>query len=188
MRFAAAVAGLTMLAGSAMAQTSLEVTPVEPPADVKPGVKVAYWYHEFEHVDQFEKYQQSKKGWTPKPLPALDQCDANGKLYEAGVVENYAIRGEGFIRFPAAGQWTVVAKSNDGIRLHLAGKMALQDPKIHGDRMTKPATVTVSAPGAVPFDFNYFQKKGSACLQLYWQAPGEAQPTLIPAAAFSHKP
>jgi hypothetical protein len=183
----AGMAALTLVSGAA-AET-LQVTPASIAAEaLKPGIRVSYWYAPFEHVDQFEKLIGEKPGWTPKPIAALDGCDGNGKLYEAGVIENYGIRGEGFLRFPAAGEYQLVAKSNDGIRLKLDGKLALEDPKVHGDRMSKPAVVKVAAPGLVPFDFNFFQKKGGACLQLYWQGPGEDKLALVPASAFLHQP
>lgn len=174
---------------AAAAADPLEVAPATVSAEaLKPGIRASYWYAAFEHVDQFEKLIKEKPGWTPQPIAALDDCGGNGKLYEAGVIENYGIRGEGFIKFPAAGEYQLVAKSNDGIRLKLDGKLALEDPKVHADRMSKPAVVKVSAPGLVPFDFNYFQKKGGACLQLYWQGPGEDKLSLVPPTAFLHQP
>lgn len=184
---AAAIAVLGFAA--AAAADTLEIAPASVAAEaLKPGIRVSYWYAPFEHVDQFEKLIAEKPGWTPKPVAALDDCGGNGNLYEAGVIENYGIRGEGFLRFAAAGEYQIVAKSNDGIRLKLDGKLALEDPKVHGDRMSKPAIVKLSAPGLVPFDFSYFQKKGGACLQLYWQGPGEEKLSLVPAAAFLHQP
>lgn len=183
----AALAGLALCSGAA-AET-LEVAPAATSTEaLKPGIRVSYWYAAFEHVDQFEKLIAEKPGWTPKPIAALDDCGGSGKLYEAGVIENFGIRGEGFLRFAAAGEYQIVAKSNDGIRLKLDGKLALEDPKVHGDRMSKPAVVKVSAPGLVPFDFNYFQKKGGACLQLYWQGPGQDKLSLVPPEAFLHQP
>lgn len=176
------------LAASVAVANPIEITPANVAAEsLKPGIKSTYWYAPFEHVDQFEKAMKEKQGWTPNPLAALDDCGGNGKLYEAGVIENYGIRGEGFIRFAAAGEYQLVAKSNDGIRLKLDGKLAIEDPAVHGDRMSKPAVVKVAAPGLVPFDFNYFQKKGGACLQLYWQGPGEDKLSLVPPAAFLHQ-
>ena len=177
------------LAATAAAANPIDVAPASTAAEgLKPGIRTSYWYASFEHVDQFEKAMKDKQGWTPKPLVALDGCDGNGKLYEAGVIENYGIRGEGFLRFAAAGEYQLVAKSNDGIRLKVDGKLAIEDPAVHGDRMSKPAVVKVAAPGLVPFDFNYFQKKGGACLQLYWQGPGEDKLSLVPPAAFLHQP
>ncbi|WP_162914665.1 PA14 domain-containing protein [Desertibaculum subflavum] len=186
----AILATLTGLAfASGVAAAPMEVAPATVSAEaLKPGIRVSYWYAAFEHVDQFEKLIAEKPGWTPKPLAALDDCGGNGKLYEAGVIENYGIRGEGFLRFGKAGEYQIVAKSNDGIRLKLDGRLALEDPKVHGDRMSKPAVVKVSAPGLVPFDFNYFQKKGGACLQLYWQEPGQDKLSLVPPEAFLHQP
>jgi len=184
------LAGIAVLAFAVgAAADTLEITPATVAADaLKPGIRATYWYAAFEHVDQFEKLIKEKQGWTPKPIAALDDCGGNGKMYEAGVVENYGIRGEGFLRFAAAGEYQLVAKSNDGIRLNLDGKLAIEDPKVHADRMSKPAVVKVAAPGLVPFDFNYFQKKGGACLQLYWQGPGEDKLSLVPPAAFLHQP
>lgn len=186
----AIVTGFALLAFAAgAAANTLEVAPAAVSAEtLKPGIRASYWYAPFEHVDQFEKAMKEKQGWTPKPIAALDDCAGSGKLYDAGVIENYGIRGEGFLRFAAAGEYQLVMKANDGIRLNVAGKLALEDPKVHGDRMSKPAVVKVSAPGLVPFDFNYFQKKGGACLQLYWQGPGEDKLSLVPPEAFLHQP
>lgn len=189
-----AAGGLALLAftGTALAQGKT-VEPITVAtasvADDKlvPGIRASYWYAEFEHVDAFVKATGKKQGWTPTPIAALDKCDANGKLYEAGVIENYGIKGVGFIRFPKEGEWKVAAKSNDGIRLFLDGKLAIEDPAIHGDRMSKPITVTVPAAGLVPVEFFYFQKKGSACLQLHWQGPGETAMSIVPGAALANQ-
>jgi len=189
-----AAGSLTLLAltGTALAQGT-----TVPPFAVKianvaddaviPGVKVAYWYAEFDHVDKFAKLTTTKQGWSPKPIAAVNGCDANGKLFDAGVIENYGIKGSGFLRFPKEGEWKIAVKSNDGVRLWLDGTVAVNDPEVHGSRMSKPAVVTVPAAGAVPFEFLYFQKKGLACLEMHWQGPGDAALTAIPASAYVHQ-
>ncbi len=189
-----AAGGLALLAltDTALAQGKsiepISVTTASVAEDkLTPGIRASYWYAEFEHVDAFVKVAEKKQGWTPAPIAALDKCDANGKLYEAGVIENYAIKGTGFVRFPKEGEWKVAMKSNDGIRVFLDGKLAIEDPAVHGDRMSKPISVTVPAAGLVPMEFFYFQKKGSACLQLHWQGPGEAAMSIVPGTALLHQ-
>lgn len=183
----ATLAGLAF-AFAAAAQT-LEVTPATVPAEaLKPGIRATYWYAVFRHVDEFEDVIRKKQGWTPAPIAALDSCDGNGKLYEAGVIENYGIRGEGFLNFPAAGEYQLAIHSNDGIRFKLAGKVVIEDPDVHSERMSLPAAIKVAKPGPVPFDFVYFQKKGGACLELFWQGPGESKFSVVPASVYLHQP
>jgi hypothetical protein len=65
--------------------------------------------------------------------------------------------------------------------------MLWEDPEIHADRMSPPLEIVIGQPGWYDFKVDYFQKKGTSALQLFWTPPdGEEQ--IVPAAAFAHLP
>jgi hypothetical protein len=64
--------------------------------------------------------------------------------------------------------------------------VVLEDPDVHADRYSEPATVTVPAAGWYKLAITYFQKKYSSALQLSWKPPGGGDFALIPAEAYAH--
>lgn len=64
----------------------------------------------------------------------------------------------------------------------------LEDPDVHGDRYSKIAKVTVERPGWYALYVLYFERKGTATLELYWKQPGDEAGAMafVPAEAFAH--
>ena len=91
------------------------------------------------------------------------------------------------MRFPRAGEYVLAFRSNDGVRLHLAGEFIVEDPDVHKDRYSDYVAVKVVKGGWVPLAITYFQRKGTATLEFYWQPPGTDEMVLVPAAAYGHK-
>lgn len=55
-----------------------------------------------------------------------------------------------------------------------------------GDRFTGEASVEIDKPGWHSFFLQYFQRKGTSMLELYWRLPGQADYSIVPAGAFGH--
>ena len=53
-------------------------------------------------------------------------------------------------------------------------RLLLEDPDVHGDRMTNWADVVVAEPGWYRLHVLYFERKGTSTLQLFWKEPGAA--------------
>jgi hypothetical protein len=64
----------------------------------------------------------------------------------------------------------------------------LDDPTAHPDRMTPTVAVKVPADGWYPLTVQYFQRRGGATLELFWQPPGAAGLSIVPPEALAHVP
>ena len=78
------------------------------------------------------------------------------------------------------------ALSNDGIFLYLDDQLVLSDPKHHSDRLSNLAFVTIDTPGWYPVTIEYFQRKGTAALKLFWKTPAGEEQVPLPAEAYAH--
>jgi hypothetical protein len=94
----------------------------------------------------------------------------------------------GVIRLDKPGTYGFQANSNDGVRLAIGGQRLIDDASWHGDRLSQEAWLTISEPGWYALQILYFQRRGTATLQLYWQPPGTGTFAIVPAAALAHRP
>ena len=92
----------------------------------------------------------------------------------------------GALKFTKSGDYRLKANSNDGIRIFLNDKIILDDPDVHGDRFTTQTQITIGKPGWYAVLVRYFQRKGTATLELYWQEPEAEKFVPVPAAAYGH--
>jgi hypothetical protein len=94
------------------------------------------------------------------------------------------------IKFPEPGRYDLMANSNDGIRIFVGDKRVINDPTWHGlgDELTPEARITISQPGWYRFRLKFFQRKGTATLQMFWKKPGDKEFSFIPAEAYGHVP
>jgi hypothetical protein len=135
--------------------------------------------------------ERDLKSWRRgKPILYIDHQFGTGEVFDSGLTRKVGVRMTGFIHLKTPGQWEFKAYSNDGIRVNVNGETVVNDPLLHygGDRFSTPRTVTVHQAGWYPLLIKYFQKKGTAALSLYWQPPGEADFSVIPAEAYAHLP
>ena len=92
----------------------------------------------------------------------------------------------GFIKLDRPGLYEFQAESNDGIRLFIGKQLILEDPDVHGARLSPIGGVQAKAAGWYPLLIRYFQRKGSAALKLTWKRPGDAGFSVVPAGAYGH--
>jgi mono/diheme cytochrome c family protein len=127
---------------------------------------------------QFRFYRDS---W--ETLPDFDQLKAEdtgpvpGNLLDIGIApslrpHSFGYVFSGFLKVPAAGDYTFTLDSDDGSRLILGGRTILEYDGIHGVGSPKTATVNLEA-GRVPIRVDYFQgPTGDKGLVLGWAGPG----------------
>ena len=127
---------------------------------------------------QFRFYRDS---W--ETLPDFDQLKAEdtgavpGNLLDIGIAPSlrpasFGYVFTGFLKVPAAGEYTFTLDSDDGSRLTLGDRTILEYDGIHGVGSPRTATVTLEA-GRVPLRIDYFQSPhGDKGLVLAWSAPG----------------
>lgn len=158
-------------------------------AKMSPGLAVIYFFKKLRHIDEMPPEDEiAKEGRPGKPILFLDHRFDKGVIFDSGKKQAVGVRMSGFIRFAQAGRYDLQANSNDGIRIFVAGRMIVDDPKVHADRMTVPGIVIIDKPGWYPVLIQYFQRKGTATLQLFWRVPGSDKYRILPAAAYAHLP
>jgi hypothetical protein len=167
---------------------------------IRPGLKV--WYFDdfqFTHIDQMPKGDPPFSfGFAGKPVPILDKkYKIKENFLDSGMHRLFGAQFDGMIKFPKPGEYVLVATANDGIRIWVGKKVVINDPFWHatGDEYTPEAHITISArkaniaissPGWYRFRIKYFQKKGTATLQMFWKKPGDTEFSFIPAEAYAH--
>jgi hypothetical protein len=183
---AATLGCLTMAATTAMAKTINGVSPATPQPDSKslaPGIAVEYAVRYVRWVDELKTTSGWKKG---KPLAQIDYNTGNGTVLTSDRTEGVCARLTGFIKLDKTGDYQFAIQSNDGVRMKLDGKVIISDPGVHYDQFSPNVTVPISTPGWYALDMEYFQRRGTATLELYWQPPGMDSFEFVPASAFSH--
>lgn len=163
----------------------------EPPPrskDLQAGL-VPVFYHDFfyrhlRHIPrEDDPFQHGRRG---SPIAMLNHQFGREEIFDSGASRGVAVRMTGLIRLARPGLYGFQALANDGIRITLAGRLMLEDPSQHGDRLTPEARVAVTEPGWFPLQIEYFQRKGTAAIALYWRPPGASALTAVPAEALAH--
>jgi len=160
-------------------------------ASIKPGLAVFYIEGFYRHINEMPTGERAfKEGKPGSPIPYLNHRFGNGPVYDSGLGRGVGVQMNGFIRFPSPGRYLLKAKSNDGIRIFVDEKMIIDDPLVHlaGDRFSREAPVEIGAAGWCSFFLQFFQRKGTSMLELYWQPPGQTGFSIVPAEAFGHIP
>jgi len=165
-----------------------EIKSVETPADatLQAGLDAGFYYADFKTIPNMASYVARAKPTSRKVLVQLNDNSPDGQIFESGAKELYGFRAIGWLKFPSAGDWKLAVISNDGVRITIGGQTIIEDPAIHPDRDSGDSLVKVAAPGYVPIEVLYFQRKGTAALELYWTPPGGAR-TLVPKDAYWSK-
>ena len=157
---------------------------------LKPGLAVLYFKHPFvRSLDALPQGEAARaRGWTGPPIADLNHQFGRGDVFDSGTNRGIALELNGYIRLEAPGTYYFQANSNDGIRLYLGSQRLLNDPEWHSDRITPEAPFTADQPGWYSLRLRYFQRKGTASLQLYWKPPGKNHFSIVPAKALAHRP
>jgi PA14 domain-containing protein len=166
--------------------------PVEPQpaaAALQPGLQMLYFSGDFKHVENMPTTPaELAKGQRGGPVANLAASTDGGPMW--GIASSYEFFGAHFtgLIMLEAGEYSFLAKSNDGVRVHLDRMRVVDDPDIHVDRLSKPVKVAISKAGWYPITVQYFQRRGTARLEVMWQPPGATAPAIIPASALAHVP
>lgn len=155
---------------------------------IQPGLKVTYFLEYFKRDVTYlqEMISGEFKSQQGKPIDRLDHQFGRGEVFDSGTNRGVAVRMRGYLNFAEPGTYSMQALSNDGIVLHIDDKLALNDPRQHSDRMSNIAHITIDRAGWFPLSIDYFQRKGTAALRLFWKTPGQADFTIVPGSAYGH--
>jgi hypothetical protein len=93
----------------------------------------------------------------------------------------------GYLQFETPGEYRFQVTNNDGVMIQLGGALVHDDPKVGADRTSEPIPVEISAPGWYALEIWYFEKKGTATLDVLWSPPGGSTFETITAEVLGHE-
>ena len=180
-------------------ETRLQIPPLEiaglSPAhpqpstgSLTPGLAVEFFFsYFFRHLDPLTKNKIAvKKGRPGKPIPYLNHQFLKSNVFDSGTNRGVAMRISGLLRFTEYGHYTFRALSNDGLRVYISDRLIIDDPAQHSDQYAIQAVVDITESGWYPLKVEYFQRKGTAAIKLFWRRPGKDNFEPLPAEAFAH--
>lgn len=145
--------------------------------DISSGLQFALYEGSWDRLPDFSKL-------TPKEVG-----EAGG--FDVGVTkltENFALRFDGHINIPKAGNYLFLIGSDDGSRLFIDGKLVIDNDGIHPFQQKRKQMQITAGLHAVAVE--YFEQGGQETLQVEYQAEGQPQQKLdtLIAAPPSKKP
>jgi len=163
------------------------LSPQPTAAQMDPGLSVQFWKSPFNDVSEVERYTQRYAGIPGKAVTMLDFDWGNGVVLDSALANDVGVEFLGAIRLDKPGRYGFTALSNDGVRVMVGGVTVTEDGEPHPDRWSRPGHIEVAAAGWYPLRVLYYEKRGTAVLRLYWQQPGDAQMSVVPAAVLARK-
>lgn len=183
---AAALAAMVTLGAATAAAQTIEGTPADPqPTEnqLEPGLAVSYVEEYFNDISELLAYE----GTPGEPIANLDATPGRGEpVLTSGKSMGVGAFIRGFVKLDKPGTWTFRVHSNDGVQVSIGGQQVHVDPYKHSDTMSPPILFAVEEPGWYEIAVDYFQRKGTATLQLLWTPPDGNEETIVPPEAFAH--
>jgi hypothetical protein len=180
-------AGLMVFSGCAGGTLETD-TRLNPGADIKPGLFILFFDdYDFRKVNYIPRGDRAlRNGYPGEPLKNVDFGFRRGQeVLDSGQVTKIAMNIFGYILLEETGEYEFQAESNDGLSVFIGGARVLYDPDVHAARMST-GSLTVKRPGWYPFEIQFFQRKNTTRLGLYWRPPGADEMEIIPPEAFGH--
>jgi len=128
------------------------------------------------------------KTWLGEPIPQLDNDFGSGEVFGSGSSRTIGIRMRGMLYFPTSGTYTFQALSNDGVIVSIGDTVVVSDPIQHSDQMSGETAIEIAEAGIYPVQVEYFQRKGTAALRLFWKTPDNDTMMIVPTSSFGHLP
>lgn len=178
------VVGLIQPNASAIASDAHTVLqPIEMPSEkLLPGLDVRIVEKFFRNINEMPEETAFSKA---RPIRKLAyRYEGGTAMFDTDRSLAIGMRIRGLLSIEEPGTYEFQARSNDGIRVQIADKIIIEDPDVHSDRFSSIARCNISKAGYLPLHILYFQRKGSACLELYWKPPKAAAFEIIPESAF----
>ncbi len=138
---------------------------------LKSGLAVKYAYGSVESLEAAEGWRGEAR--LGKPLEGFVYGDTNGVDYALTSGSNIEVIAfiEGYLHFKA-GVHELEFQSNDGLRVTMAGTEIYTHDGKHACKTLGAIQVKAPKTGWYAMRALYFQKKGTACLDLSMRAPG----------------
>ncbi len=155
---------------------------------LQPGLKIIYFYPFVgRHIDELPTGETAARiGRKGEPIAILNHKFGNQAVFDSRQNRFIGMQISGLIRFGEVGSYAFQAQSNDGIRVRVGDLTVVDDPGVHIDKFSDQVAVEIRTPGWYPLQIQYFQRKKTATIELYWKEPGKSDFAVIPAEAFAH--
>jgi len=161
--------------------------PATAPAALAPGLAVRYFDGYYRHIDELPaSHAAMELGRPGPPILSLNHQFGFLPVFDSGRGHGVGMLLTGYLLLENTGTYLFSALSNDGVRIFLGDVQVADDPAVHRDKFSDPVSVSVAEPGWYPLKIQYFQRKGSAALKLYWRPPTATDFVIVPAAAYGH--
>ena len=179
---------LSLLGGCSGSQKSFDGESIK--ESMVAGLRVLYFNGMYRHVREIPDGDRAmlEKGRPGSPILLIDNQFGEDEVFNSGRNRGVGVQMKGYLLFDQMGRYEFQALSNDGIEVIIDGNSILIDPKVHSDRLSSVATLTVQETGWHPVMVKYFQRKGTAALKLFWKTPGSDELEVVPARAYGHLP
>ncbi len=89
--------------------------------------------------------------------------------------EQYSVRWTGTVEAPVSGAFTFFTRSDDGVRLWVNKQLLINHWTDHGAALDQSVPVQLTAGQKYDIQLEYYEKYGSATMQLYWSYPNQTQ-------------
>lgn len=154
------------------------------------GLSAVYYLKFFErNLDEIPTSKVSRfKRVKGKPVLDLNHQFGTEPVFDSGTNRGVAMRMIGYLYIEKNGDYQFQALSNDGVRVMLAGKTIVSDTEQHSDRLSNIGYTAIDQRGYYPVVIEYFQRKGTAALKLFWKTPGADKFVPIPQNVYVHLP
>ena len=156
-------------------------------SSLEPGLLVYYRYGFYRHLNQMAKDEvMVSEGIQGQPVAYLNHQFNKVEIFDSQKQTGVGVFLSGYLKIETSGTYRFQAMSNDGIQVNVNQERVVFDPPVHSDRLSDIGEVTFTDPRWYPITVKYYQRKGSARLELYWQPPGTKGFEIIPAYAYGH--
>ena len=155
-------------------------------SSLEPGLLVYFRYGFYRHINQMASDDvMVSEGIPGTPVLSLNHR-FTGEIFDSGKERGVGVLLSGYLKMEKPGKYSFQAMSNDGIQVNVNQEMVVFDPPVHSDRISETGEVTITNPRWYPISVKYYQRKGSARLELFWQPPGAKGFEIVPADAYGH--
>ena len=153
---------------------------------VEPGLPVYFRYSFYRHIDRMPTDDSMMTEGKPGQPVAFLNHQFKESVFDSNSEKGVGVFLKGYLKMDVPGTYQFKAMSNDGIRVIVNGEIVVLDTTVHSDRFSEIGQVTIARPGWYPLTVKYFQRKGTARLELYWLPPGGRDFEIVPATAYGH--
>ena len=99
--------------------------------------------------------------------------------------DNFSARWTGTVTLPSSGKYTFRTISDDGVRLWVDNVQRINNWADHSPTVDTSSSISFSSGQRIPITLEYYERTGSATIQLQWKRPGSSSYVDIPAASLN---